>query len=559
MFAARLQVALLGFFGAVVSTWLQPAAMAQTPLMSPAQATRLGLVEAWRRPLTLPAGAQSIVDQKFFVYPSLPVEYVEVVEGQVDPAAEAPVAPATEPANTGPADAAPGEAESGQPAAAAAQKTSPRNVLVRIRTDQLGRDGQPIGKEEAQRRARQHVRVLKHRGIQASITSRSVPSVRLFTLADDGTLECQDAETGEPIWLSRVGSRWLGYAPMGVNEEYLSVLNGGNLLTIDAMSGDVIESIRTNGVPISGSTNAGGFALVPTVNGAIEGYPLEDSTDYPFREIVAGRAMSPPVQAPGSSHVAWATDRGFVYVMEVEGTPSVLFRLDVSGLVTARVVAASGDRFFFASDTGQVYALRATRTGEVLWSQPYGEPFYNDPLIAGEQLLLRSAYGNLYSVDVETGMGNWNAPVTGVDELLGVVDGKVFARLRTGLMTVLELETGKRLESLQEIRPRYFLVNRFTNRLYLISDSGTVQCLRPVDSPLPAFNEVPEPAPVVEKKQEKPKEKPAANPFDPGAGEDDPFDPAGADPFGAGEAMPDPFATGDEEGSANPFGGELPF
>ncbi len=116
-------------------------------------------------------------------------------------------------------------------------------VLVRIPTNRIGANGQVLGLKEAQRLASNEIRRLKRRGIEATINVRTVPRVRLYSIANDGTLECRDAETGEPIWMVRVGDRRLPYGAIGVNEDYLSVTNGANLIQVDAATGEVIQEV----------------------------------------------------------------------------------------------------------------------------------------------------------------------------------------------------------------------------------------------------------------------------------------------------------------------------
>ena len=58
-------------------------------LMSPRTAARLGLEEVWRRQMSVPAGAGSIVDQQIIALEENPREYIEVVakapEGEEPP------------------------------------------------------------------------------------------------------------------------------------------------------------------------------------------------------------------------------------------------------------------------------------------------------------------------------------------------------------------------------------------------------------------------------------------------------------------------------------------
>lgn len=481
-------------------------------LMSPRTADRLGLEETWRRQMRIPYGASSIVDQQIIAHVENPREYIEVV---------AKVPEGEEPA-----------------------------VLFRIPTDQIGRDGLPIGKEEAERLARREVRRLVRRIDEPTITSRIVPRIHLYTAANNGAIECRDAETGTPIWMSQVGDPRLDFGKMGIDDKFLTITNGGNLIKIDVTNGEPIKTVRTLSMPLYGVINSGGYALAPTIRNGVEGYPLSDTTRKPFMEIVSGMALEPPTKSPSSTKIAWATDRSFVYVMELSGQPSVQFRLNTDGNVSGRIASAEGDRFFFGSESGQVYGLRATRSGKVLWSHPYGEPFYKAPFLMNGMVLLPSAYGNLFAIDDKTGLSRWEAPTPNVDQILGGFDNKLFVRLLSQSFAAIDAETGKVIDVDHSMKPTQMLVNRTTDRLYFVNSSGTVQCLRTTGKELPTIRKAVD--------DEDPDSSAGSNtaapaaPTDPGA---NPFGEVPADPFGGG-APAEPFGGGAEPAPADPFGGD---
>lgn len=496
-------------------------------LMSPQLAARLGLEEAWRRQTSVPAGVDSIVDQQIIVHEANPREYVEVV----------------------------GKAAEGEE----------KPVLFRIPTDLIGPDGQPIGKEEAERLARREVRRLARRGVEPTITSIKVPRVQLYTASNNGVIDCRDAETGTPIWLTQVGNPRLTYGKMGIDDKYVTITNGGNLEKIDVVTGEPINSVRTTSMPLYGAIHAGDYSLVPTIRNGVEGYPLDDTTRDPFMEIVSGLALEPPTKSPTSSKIAWGTDRGFVYVMELSGEPSVLFRLNTDGIVSGKIVSAAGDRFFFASEGGQVYCVKATRTGDVLWSKPYGEPFYDAGFLIKGMLLIPSTYGHLHALDEATGQMAWSAPARNVDEVLGASDDHVYVRMLSGGFGVIDVNNGQFIEVVDSMRPTRSMINVATDRLYFVNSIGTVQCLRPIGEEMPTIRTSVEPSeePAEEtgEQPEKPAGKPApADPF--GAGASDPFGGGGNDPFGGGAGgndapMEDPFGSapaGNDPFGADPFG-----
>jgi len=488
-------------------------------LMTPDAMSQLGLEQAWARHVHVPAGAESIRDQQLFVHQKNPHEYVTIVTTQPAAAAAAPDATAD---------------------AAGGGSTFEPKTLVRIPTNRIGINGAEIGRKEAERLASYEIRRLKRRGIDAEIKIITSPRVNLYTVGSDGILECRNAESGAPIWIAAVGNPSLPFANLGVDEEYITVVNGANLIQVDAKNGEVIEEVQTLGAPAFGALNSGHYALIPIIGGSVEGYPLYDPTRLPFKERVTGTTLAMPTKSPDSSKTAWGTSRGFVYVMELQGEPSVQFRLDTDGIVSGRIASASGNRFFFGSESGQVYGIRATRHGQVLWSQPFGEPFYHEPLVYDNQVLLRSSYGNLFSIDVENGLQTWEQSMPNVGNLLGILNGQIYATTLSGGLIVLDLKNGKKVANFNNIRPEHFIVNNLTDRLYLVSNDGDVQCLKVEAADLPTLNSQIDPQ----------SSKSAVNTNTPKAGEQ-PMQPNGNDPFGA-SAKQDPFGAGSNK---NPFGG----
>lgn len=517
-------------------------ASAVETLMPAGVAERLGLIESWQRTINLPGGAGSIVDEQVFVHETNPQIYVELVESKSAGAA----AKKTAEMKAAKADAGEKKAEPGS--------TDNANVLMRIAVGSSDQLGNAIDQKEAERIAGNEIRRMKRRGIDATMRTTEVRRVVLYSLSDDGALEARDAETGQPIWMVYVGQAGLPFRELGISENYITIVNGANVLEVNAATGEVIDEHRTMGVPQFGAVNSGGFAVIATLGGGLEGYPLKDPLADPFRKMVAGRAMGTPIKSPSSTKTAWATDQDFVYVMELDGQPYELFRLHTDGTVIGGIVAADGDRFFFATDAGQVYGLRATRSGEVLWATPFGEPFFVKPMVLDDQLFVLSTYGRLFCLETETGNLVWDAPATNINAILGGFGDQLFVRTVGGSLAVVDRKTGQTKSTFAEVRPNRLLPNLKTNRLYLISDAGVVQCLRPIDSSLPKFNTQPDPQ-LIETATEKTDEpEKQTSPFD--AGGTDPFG-AGGDPFGAGGGG-DPFGAG----GGDPFGGgamEDPF
>ncbi|EMB14009.1 PQQ-like beta-propeller repeat protein [Rhodopirellula europaea] len=145
------------------------------------------------------------------------------------------------------------------------------------------------------------------------------------------------------------------------------------------------------------------------------------------------------------------------------------------------------------------------------------------------------------------GYSVWPQTVPGVQELLGAIDGKIYARSMSGSLLVMSMEDGSLLGRFPRIQPEALVVNRSTDRLYLVNKRGTMQCLRSPGSVIPKV--VKSSAPVkteeeadteLEKQEPESTTPKVVDPFGGGGG---------ADPFG--DTMEDPFAPA---GGQDPFG-----
>ena len=135
---------------------------------------------------------------------------------------------------------------------------------------------------------------------------------------------------------------------------------------------------------------------------------------------------------------------------------------------------------------------------------------------------------------------------------------------------VLDVKTGEKLANFNNIRPEHFIVNNLTDRLYLVSNDGDVQCIKTETADLPTLVAHTEPKKKTTTKptDTAPKSQqcnratvgmtrlaatrsPLANPsFGAGGGG------GNADPFGGGGGNTDPFGGGGA-GNADPFGGDI--
>lgn len=508
-----------GTIAAVAMVW-QCAAVAMAAgreTLSPAEAARSGLVNAWQRQMTIAGGLSGLADAQVFVDTTRPREIVEVKAND--------------------------------------------QVLLRIPADRVDRSGQPIGIEEAERLARLEIYKLKRRGTEATQSRLQIPQVRLYVLGKDGTVEARDGETGRVLWTEQHGDPRLPSLPMGINEKYVMFANGMDLIVLDAMTGRVLFTRRYQYMPVAGPVIVGQHVMTLGVSRRVEGFPLNNLNADRFTAVAAGEPTTGAVASPEVPRMMWPTEAGFVYAIDAGERPGLAFRFPADGLVTAKPSVGLGGRFFMATDHGQVYGVSALNAGSVLWRQSLGDPIYAPTALFGNHLFAKTIYGDLHCLDATTGQPMWSAPVREVDRILGGTGKQLIIRSTTAHLKTLDMETGSVMADFAATSVVDSIHNPWTDRLYLLTTSGGIQCLRPLSAELPTMlltEFKPEgTAGKTDEKQEKPADgtpPEATDPFAPG--DDAPATPdEGTDPFGGGA---DPFGGSDMDdifgGGTDPFG-----
>lgn len=376
---------------------------------------------------------------------------------------------------------------------------------------------------------------------------------QLLLLTDAAVLQALDANTGKTLWTTQFGNP--NYPSLGpdANDRFVAVVNGSTLYLIDRKSGRIQSQRKIGGAPGAAPAVGKDHVFVPTLTGLIEGYPLEPDAAVYDRWFYQsyGNTMVAPLVTPHS--VAWSTDRGYLYVSG-SNSPGVRYRLEAADAFDAR--AAFQDPLIYAvTRSGELFALDE-ESGALRWRFMTGFPTERAPAAVGERLFITSDEPMLHCVDAKTGLPQWQVP--GIEQFAAVTKNHVYGVDSFGTIHILNIADGSPIGRIVNDGSLKALVNDQTDRLYLISDAGLVQCLHEIGADEPTHFLAPP------KTEELPSEEvqataegytgtgePVATPAtaEPAATPDE-------NPFGAGaqEAAPpateeSSFGTGDE----NPF------
>jgi outer membrane protein assembly factor BamB len=423
--------------------------------------------------------------------------------------------------------------------------------------------GKPLGVEGAKKRVEEEAEAIKSAQQQAgkaaaqapAIQQFVVPKITLYASSQRDTVNAIDGETGRTLWSVGVGNPMFPTTAPGANDEYVGLSNGSTLYVLRAEDGSVAWSRPTLSIPGAGPALTGEYIYVPNVNGRMESFALRDSTKPVGMFRSFGRMM---VQPAVSTHsVAWPTDQGNFYIGRTDG-PGVRFRIEAGDKILAPPAFLAPDKVYFTSADGYLYCVSEEK-GNIIWRFTTGERISHSPIVLGSTVYIITDRGTMYALDAATADERWI--IGGIRHYLAGNEKRLYGLDTRGNMVALDAATGSRIGSLLVGRSEVPVLNSQTDRIYLVTATGHIQCLRETSLPWPVVHYQVE----YEKKTAKAQPLPGTKKEEKPAGQSDPF--GGADPFGGSapakpSAAPpapgaDPFAPA-AGGAAPPAGGAAP-
>jgi len=426
----------------------------------------------------------------------------------------------------------------------------------------------------------------------------------LFVQTDTAMLHAIDAETGQTLWYARVGKP--GYPSLGpaANKRLVAVVNGTTIYVLDRQNGKLLWERKCETLPGAGPALSEQRVYIPMVNGQVHSYRLQalltpaerlallekekaeteqaeqsetqaqtppaksqqpSGETVPFRlekralrPLVCqsyGRVMIEPLvtrQTPGEEYVAWGTDRGYLFVGFIQRFRQdrfpMLYRLETQGRISVKpsyrppdptVPGASG-LIYITSQDGHVYAVRE-KDGSLLWRFSAGQPMAQPAVVIDDRIYAATELGGMYCLDAQKGTRIWWTP--SIMQFVAASRQRLYTVDDLERLCILDVTSGAQLDAINVQQLPIRLLNDQTDRIYLATEDGLIQCLREIELAEPIeHNKVAEPQPPG-KEQGQSAEQPAGQ--QPGAAEN-PFAPVeqpqapagGENPF---QAAPNPF------------------
>lgn len=308
----------------------------------------------------------------------------------------------------------------------------------------------------------------------------------IFVQTSRAVVHAIDAETGRTQWAIQIGRHGLLSLAPAANEKVVAVVNGSTLYLVDRKNGRLKSDHVLSGAPGAGPALSDKRVFVPMVNGLVESYLIDEPLTKPKSFQSTGRIFVQPIVT--TLTVAWTTDRGHFYIVDREKN-EIRLRLETDGSIESPPVYWP-PYVYATSLSGFVYAIDEV-TGQTAWKFAAGDPVGQSPLAVGGMVYVVKDNGGLYQLDGATGDPRWFA--AGITQMLSVSPTRVYASDRFQRLAILDRKSGALLDTLPLGTMSFRLMNRETDRIYLCTRHGQLECLHEVGLTLPAVHKLPPP------------------------------------------------------------------
>ena len=367
------------------------------------------------------------------------------------------------------------------------------NIREVVSNRQLNSKGEAFGLDGAQEEIDFKKDLLetrmKLRGIEdveVKLSSYTLPKSTIYTLSSDGLVTAIDADTGDFLWEQLVGDTSLEVVGLGAGNNHVAVVVGSKVYCLSVADGRTLWSKETVYVPSSSPAVSDSNILVPLGNGRLQSFLIEDNGYGSNAFFANGFATARPLVV--GDKVAWTTDSGQLNLATPLASRAVSFRLKANASM-ASAPTGNGTMVYAASLDGFVYGVDQDK-GRLVWEVTTGASITQSPVPIGENVYVVSEADQLFKIDAMTGQfsDNWDTPVNGIVKFLGATEESVFALNKQNTLLVIDINSSQTVGAVPVGNIDNVLTNYATDRIYISTDGGLIECVREASSETPVFH-----------------------------------------------------------------------
>lgn len=334
----------------------------------------------------------------------------------------------------------------------------------------------------------------------------------LAAQTNQANLHVFDAESGQYLWTAGLGAPTATVRPIAVNANYIYVTNGLDLIALDRRTGQQVWVARLEALASSAPAADEDAVAIGLVSGKLVAFAARDLAEsgdvgntprrmgkFLWAWQTGGKLTGRPDFA--GRLLAWGSHDGKVYVAITNPT-SLLLRYLTAGPVSASLGNFGTRSLIVPSEDNNVYSIDLF-TGDTNWTVPTGAPVAQEPLVAsaagteggpGATAYIINRDGLLFALNAVNGETYWSRSSFN-GKLLTVGEKRIYLSTPFHDLFIIGRADGAVVSSPRETFDRAGLnlrdytitiTNRINDRLYFVSPSGSMLCLREMGKTIPA-------------------------------------------------------------------------
>jgi len=368
-------------------------------------------------------------------------------------------------------------------------------VTAGKRTETYGQSGlnpfgKPYGIEGAKLKAEDRKRLIDienkyyERDIEVSISNYTVPKTTLIVMSDNGNLASVDGNTGVVNWTRLIGDSRLPGIGVGSSKGNVIVAKGTQIFCVDFETGREKWRRRCDHPISSSPVCSDDDVYVPLTNGQLQTFSLDGSDALTYSYAGSGESFGRPVLT--EKNVIWTTITGAINVAP-KARKTVRYRVNTVGEVVSSPTAGLG-MIFAGTREGFLYGV-TEKGGQIEWDFPTGSSISQPAVVYGKDVYVVTDSEQLFKLEAQSGYapGLWGQPLAGITKIVGFGKNSIYCIDKNGSLVGVDRENKSITSRISGSRVGMVLTNNLTDRMFVASRSGFIQCLHEISSAQPAF------------------------------------------------------------------------
>ncbi|MCA8985781.1 MAG: PQQ-binding-like beta-propeller repeat protein [Planctomycetaceae bacterium] len=345
--------------------------------------------------------------------------------------------------------------------------------------------------------------------VHVAIDERSV-----VTLSSSGLLSLFDSETGQKVWVNRVGRMdQASFLPV-LNDRLVMLATGLNLYALDRLNGRLLWQIKVPKMPSGGPSADDDQVYIGTHEGSVYAFDLrmilrlyqerllpEYTQNTQVWRYQAGDKISSPPVSTGRS-VLFASRDHSLYAVSARSR-GLLFQFETDAPVSAPLVMHK-QNLYLASEDFNFYCLNANN-GQVRWSFLSAvairkSPYVIEGIVDGKRedvVYILPDLGGISAVNARNGREIWPRPQLRAVNFLAANESLLYVKDQLGDTLLLDRQDGSVVGMIPTIPFNVKINNDRTDRLFLAREDGLIVMIREQDRVFPTYHKYPERRPIL--------------------------------------------------------------